>query len=106
VEIDWQRFGPWALVTGASPGIGAEFARQIAASGINMVLAVRRQALLIGAGAELSKAFAIRHRVVGIELSQEGCIPRLAAVTDDLDVGLVVSNACTASSGAPRIPCP
>ena len=36
-QIDKKRFGPWALVTGASSGIGKEFARQIAASGINVL---------------------------------------------------------------------
>jgi uncharacterized protein len=38
VALDKKRFGPWALVTGASSGIGKEFAQQIAASGINIVL--------------------------------------------------------------------
>ena len=38
VNIGKERFGPWALITGASSGIGKEFARQIAASGINVVL--------------------------------------------------------------------
>ena len=41
VALDKKRFGPWALVTGASSGIGKEFAQQIAASGINIVLPPR-----------------------------------------------------------------
>jgi NADP-dependent 3-hydroxy acid dehydrogenase YdfG len=40
--INKTRFGPWALVTGASSGIGEEIVRQIAASGINVVLVARR----------------------------------------------------------------
>jgi uncharacterized protein len=48
VVLDKGRFGPWALVTGASSGIGKEFARQIAASGINIVLVARREELLTG----------------------------------------------------------
>jgi len=47
VALDKKRFGPWALVTGASSGIGKEFAQQIAASGINIVLVARREDLLM-----------------------------------------------------------
>ena len=54
-RVDSRRFGPWALITDASSGIGLEFARQIAASHINVVLVARWQALLDALGNELSR---------------------------------------------------
>lgn len=98
-HVDKARFGPWALVTGASSGIGEEFARQIAASGINVVLVARREALLHQVGAELSKVYRVEHRIVVADLSEEGFLSRLASATDGLDIGLVVSNAGTANPG-------
>ncbi len=84
--IDKTQFGPWALITGASSGIGREFARQIAASGINVVLVARREAL--------------QSRTVVADLSQVDFLDHLAQLTDDLDIGLVVSNAGTPHPGA------
>jgi uncharacterized protein len=97
--LDKNRFGPWALVTGASSGIGKEFARQIAASGINVVLVARREALLKEAGVEFSKRYGVEHRVVVLDVSREDFIGQLASATDDLDIGLVVSNAGTGNPG-------
>ena len=97
--LDKKRFGPWALVTGASSGIGKEFARQIAASGINVVLVARREGLLKEAGVEFSKRYGVEHRIVVLDVSREDFIGRLASTTNDLDIGLVVSNAGTGNPG-------
>lgn len=98
-KLDKAQFGPWALITGASSGIGREFARQIAASGINVVLVARREALLKAAGAEFSESYGVEHRVVVADLSEEGFLSRIISATGDLDIGIVISNAGTANPG-------
>jgi uncharacterized protein len=97
--VDKERFGPWALVTGASSGIGKEFARQIAAAGINVVLVARRDALLAELGRAISQEFGVQYRALAMDLSQEGFIAGLADATHDIDIGLVISNAGTANPG-------
>jgi uncharacterized protein len=97
--LDKGQFGPWALVTGASSGIGKELARKIAASGINVVLVARREALLAELGRSISQEFDVQSRVLAMDLSQEGFIAGLADATDDIDIGLVVSNAGTGNPG-------
>src|SRR5712671_295070 len=99
VLLDKQQFGPWALVTGASTGIGTEFARQIAAAGVNLVLVARREALLNEVGRHITRDFGVQFRALTMDLSQEGFLPKLAEDTKDLDIGLVVSNAGTGNSG-------
>jgi short-subunit dehydrogenase len=94
-----KKFGPWALVTGASSGIGAEFARQLARSGLNVVLAARRRALLDEVGHELVKRFGVKTRSVVIDLSEEASVEQLGDAVSDLDIGLVVSNAGTGNPG-------
>jgi len=98
--LDKKRFGPWALVTGASSGIGKEFARQIAASGINVVLVARRRPLLEELGRSLAQEHRIDYRVVEADCAKSDLVSKLAEATDDLDIGLVVSNAGTASPGS------
>jgi short-subunit dehydrogenase len=98
-RLDKKQFGPWAVITGASSGIGKEFARQIAASGINLVLVARREDLLKEAGVEFNKRYGVEYRVVVLDLSREDFIGQLASATDDLDIGLVISNAGTGSPG-------
>src|SRR5258708_8246934 len=81
VALDKERFGPWALVTGASSGIGKEFARQIAASGINIVLVARREGLLKGVGVDFRKRYGVEHRCVLLDVSRQASIGQLPSPT-------------------------
>jgi uncharacterized protein len=98
-RIEKNTFGPWALITGASSGIGKEFARQLAASGLNLVLVARRLPLLEEIGHTLANDYGVDYRALALDLSEEGFLETLEAATRDLDIGLVVSNAGTATPG-------
>jgi len=92
-HLDKQRFGPWALVTGASSGIGHAFAAHLAANGINLVLAARRLSILDEIGRDLAQHHRIQYRAVRVDLAEPGFLHTLIDSTGDLDLGLVVSNA-------------
>jgi short-subunit dehydrogenase len=90
---DLAPYGPWAVITGASSGIGRAFAEHSAADGLNLVLAARSTARLEDLGRALTRAHQIEHRVVTVDLSRAGGAADLVAASEDLDVGLLVSNA-------------
>jgi len=92
-RVDKERFGPWAVVTGASSGIGRGFARQLAANGINLVLVARRQQLIEELGNQLHREFGVRCRAVRVDLTNDEFLDVLGPATSDLDVGLVVAGA-------------
>ena len=88
-----DRYGTWAVVTGASSGIGAEFARQLAAAGVAVAVVARRRDRLEDLGAQLRAAHGVEVRVCVHDLAEPSSIAALAAEVADLDVGLVVNNA-------------
>lgn len=87
------RYGDWALVTGASSGIGAELARQIAADGMNVVLSARRSDRLARLAEEIEKASGVATRVVVADLSERDGQAALLEGVADLEIGLLVNNA-------------
>jgi len=97
--IDKDRFGPWAIITGASSGIGKEFARQLAAGGLNLVLVARRLALLEDVGKHLANEFGIQYITIEADLAVEASIEKITNATFDLDIGLLISNAGTGRPG-------
>ncbi len=87
------RYGDWALVTGASSGIGVSLARQIAADGMNVVLSARREDRLASLAADLERDFEIETRVVAADLSERSGQAALLEAVSDLEIGLLVNNA-------------
>ena len=100
VRLDAKRFGPWAVITGASSGIGREFARQIAASGINVVLVSRRTDALEAVGETFKRQFGIDYRVITTDLGKPGGEQAVIEGTNGLTVGLFISGAGTGQPGA------
>lgn len=99
VPLDRKQFGPWALITGASSGIGRELARQVAACGIDVALVARRENLLREVANECSRDFRVQHRIIVTDLSTDDSMAKVIQGTRGLDIGLIVSNAGTANPG-------
>jgi len=92
------RYGPWAVVAGASAGLGAEFATQLAAKGLHLVLIARRKELLDELSAKLRQNYAIEVRPLELDLARED-VGVVEAATSDIDVGLLVYNAAISMIG-------
>ena len=94
-----RRYGPWALVTGASSGLGEEFARQLAGEGLNLVLVARRQDRLEALAMRLQEEHRILVRCLRTDLASPEDIERLLLDVDDIEIGLLVNNAGFATTG-------
>jgi len=86
--------GAWALITGASSGIGAEMARDLAARGVNLVLTARRREALDGLAAQLRRT-GVDARVEPADLAKPGEPERLFQVlaSRGIRVSILVNNA-------------
>ncbi|HWT47059.1 MAG TPA: SDR family NAD(P)-dependent oxidoreductase [Mycobacterium sp.] len=85
-----SKYGPWALVAGASDGLGAAFAAGLAERGVNVVLLARRQAVLDRVAAEINSRTSAQTRTLAVDLTDPGAAPAIAAATGDLEIGFLV----------------
>lgn len=88
-----EQYGPVAVVTGASSGIGRSFAEKLASLGMDLVLVARRVERLEELASHLEQAHGIKARVCQIDLTTPSAAQQILDATADLDVGLVISNA-------------
>jgi uncharacterized protein len=94
-----ERYGPWAVVAGASTGLGAAFADQAATRGDNVVLLARRRELLEETAAGIRDRHGVEVRAVTVDMADPDVGTIVTAATDDLDVGLFIYNAAAEPQG-------
>jgi uncharacterized protein len=96
----YPRYGSWAVITGASSGIGREIGYRLAEAGLNLVLVGRQRTLLEQMSTELDNRHSIQVRVVELDLALESSVKTLETTTHDLDVGLLIVAAGFGTSGS------
>jgi short-subunit dehydrogenase len=85
-----QKYGPWAVVAGASDGVGAGFAERIASNGVNVVLLARRQSALDEVAAGIRDRTGVETRTLVVDLTDPAAATAVAEATDGLEVGFLV----------------
>lgn len=93
-------YGPWALITGASDGTGAEFALQLAERGLNLVLVARREGPLENLASRIRDQYGVETRTASIDLYRESAADQVITAADGLEVGLFVANAGSDPNGS------
>jgi uncharacterized protein len=88
-----QKYGPWAVIAGASEGIGASLADQLASRGLDLVLIARNGALLEQVAAGVREGHGVQARALVQDLTDPDVGARVADATGGLDVGLLIYNA-------------
>lgn len=95
-----EKYGSWAVVTGASSGIGKSLTRQLAAEGMNIVAVARNESKLNDLKKEIQGEFKVLVEVLSVDLADPASSDLLAQKTAHLDVGLLVANAGVENDGS------
>lgn len=95
-----ERYGPWALVAGASEGIGRAFAHRVAREGLNCILVARREPPLAELAAELQREYGVDTLVVTGDLSAADVAQKVAEAAGQREIGLFIHNAGTDPVGS------
>jgi len=83
-----EKYGPWALITGAASGIGAEFAKKLAALGIKLVLVDRAEGPLEATVKSLTSQHGVEVKAIQKDLEEADFLPDILQATDSLEIEL------------------
>lgn len=92
-------YGDWALITGASSGIGKALATEIANKGLNIVLVARKHPQLLEVSTELRNNFNVSTCVIQADISKSSGINEVIQATKDLQIGMLVLSAGIENNG-------
>ena len=95
-----DRYGPWALIAGASEGTGRSLARRIAVGGVNCILLARREALLTALADEIRAESGVQCMTAAVDLASPDALEQIMAAAGSREVGLFVSNAGADANGS------
>jgi uncharacterized protein len=95
-----ERYGPAAVVTGASSGIGEQFARRLAAEGFDLLLIARRSEVLPQLAEELRSKHGVSVHVLAADLADPASTDTVVSKANEIDIGLLVCSAGFGTSGA------
>jgi len=84
------KYGPWAIVVGASDGVGALFAERIASEGVNVVLVARRENLLEDVAEGIRGRTDAQTRTLSVDLTDADASKKIIDSTADIDIGMLV----------------
>ena len=88
-----EKYGPWALVTGASSGIGAEFCRQLSGYGLHIVMIARRKSAMEKIAANLVEKYSVEVKTIESDLSKDDFFAKLEPEISSIDIGILINNA-------------
>jgi uncharacterized protein len=94
-----ERYGRWAIVAGASEGLGASYAEELASRSLNLILIARRAELLQSLASRLSEKYPVETKPIALDLAASDATDRILQETKDLEIGLLVYNAAFSAIG-------
>jgi uncharacterized protein len=93
------RYGSWAIVAGASEGLGAAYAEELAARGLNLILIARRSELLQTLASQLSQKYNVEIKTIILDLSASDAAEKILSQVSNVEIGLMVYNAAFSAIG-------
>lgn len=91
--MTWEKYGPWALITGAAMGLGAEFALQVAQKGIHIVAVDNNKEALLQTAQQITEQTNVTVRPIHLDLGREDFLEQLLPQIEDCTIGLLINNA-------------